>query len=66
MDIIRDTTLRLTLIMVMGRVWSGSSQTRIQTNLFLMDLDFNPDTKGLKFSDPNPPNLIALEFLMGP
>ena len=50
----------------MGRVWSGSSQTRIQTNLFLMDLDFNPDTKGLKFSDPNPPNLIALEFLMGP
>ena len=46
--------------MVMGRVWSSSSQ--FQTHLFLIDLDSNSNSKGLKFLDS--PNLIGLESLM--
>ena len=52
--------------MVMGRVWSGSGQTR--TLLFFMDPDPNSDPKGPKFSDldPNPTDLTGLGSLMDP
>ena len=56
--------------MVMGRVWSGSGQTRIRirTLLFFIDPDPDPNPKGPKFSDPNPEStdLMGLGYLMGP
>ena len=47
--------------MVMGWVWSGFGQTL----LFFIDSDSDPDPKGLKFSDPDPSNLMGLRSLMG-
>ena len=47
----------------MWRVWSGSSQTR--TFLFFIDPDPDSDPKGPKFSDPDPPDMTGLGFLMG-
>ena len=44
----------------MGRVWSGSGKTRIQTLLFFIDPDQDPDPKSTKFSKPDPNPLGSL------
>ena len=49
----------------MGWVWSEYGQIQTQTHLFFIDPNSDPDPKGPKLSDPDPPDLMGLGSLMG-